>query len=232
MSESNYELKSYLKELISWYSLEQVHTSLDLICKEEFAFLKKLYAPNVTSVPKRVVVASSSSATDASGSVPVPATDASGSVPGSVPMPAPIPLEQQEEPKLRPDAKVRVVKKPTQDATPLVAVTPAPTVTVPSPVVTQHESGLTDPKDLKKWQKEQEEKKKRELDAEGINPASLLTKENLQRWIVTEKKTYAAVAREYVGLPDSMVASAAKSFGIQSDTTKKRAMIAANKAKK
>ena len=217
MSESNYELKSYLKELISWYSLEQVHTSLDLICKEEFAFLKKLYAPNVTSVPKRVVVASSSSATDASGSVPLP---------------VPVPLEQQEEPKLRPDAKVRVVKKPTEDATPLVAVTPAPTVTVPPPVVTQHESGLTDPKDLKKWQKEQEEKKKRELDAEGINPASLLTKENLQRWIVTEKKTYAAVAREYVGLPDSMVASAAKSFGIQSDTTKKRAMIAATKGKK
>lgn len=220
-------LKDHLKELISWYSLEQVHTTLDLICKEEFAFLKKLYAPNMTSVPKRVVVASSSSATDASGSVPGPATDASGSVPGSVP----VPLEQQEEPKLRPDAKVRVVKKPTQDTTPLVAVTPAPTVTVPSPVVT-HESGLTDPKDLKKWQKEQEEKKKRELDAEGINPASLLTKENLQRWIVEEKKTYAAVAREYVGLPDSMVASAAKSFGIQSDTTKKRAMIAATKGKK
>ena len=228
MSESNYELKSYLKELISWYSLEQVHTTLDLICKEEFAFLKKLYAPNVTSVPKRVVVASSSSATDASGSVPGPATDASGSLPGSVP----VPLEQQEEPKLRPDAKVRVLKKPTQDATPLVAVTPAPTVTVPVTVPVQHESGLTDPKDLKKWQKEQEEKKKRELDAEGINPASLLTKENLQRWIVTEKKTYAAVAREYVGLPDSMVASAAKSFGIQSDTTKKRAMIAATKGKK
>jgi len=214
-------LKDHLKELISWYSLEQVHTTLDLICKEEFAFLKKLYAPTTTtSVPKRVVVAPSPSPATAS----VPATDASGSVP--------VPLEQQEEPKLRPDAKVRVVKKPTEDATPFVAVTPAPTVTVPSPVVTQHESGLTDPKDLKKWQKEQEEKKKRELDAQNINPASLLTKENLQRWIVEEKKTYAAVAREYVGLPDSMVASAAKSFGIQSDTTKKRAMIAATKGKK
>ena len=218
-------LKDHLKELISWYSLEEVHTSLDLICKEEFAFLKKLYA-QTTSVPKRVVVASAS-VTDASGSVP--ATDASG----SVPLPAPIPLEQQEEPKLRPDAKVRVVKKPTQDATPLVAVTPAPRVTVPVTVPVQHESGLTDPKDLKKWQKEQEEKKKRELDAEGINPASLLTKENLQRWIVTEKKTYAAVAREYVGLPESMVASSAKKFGILSQTAIRRGMIvASNKAKK
>lgn len=206
-------LKDHLKELISWYSLEQVHTSLDLICKEEFAFLKKLYAPNTTtSVPKRVVVAAAAPVMDASGSAP---------------------LEQQEEPKLRPDAKVRVVKKPTQDATPLVTVTPAPTVTVPVTVPVQHESGLTDPKDLKKWQKEQEEKKKRELDAEGINPASLLTKENLQRWIVTEKKTYAAVAREYVGLPESMVASSAKKFGILSQTAIRRGMIvASNKAKK
>lgn len=212
-------LKDYLKELISWYSLEQVHTSLDLICKEEFAFLKKLYAPTVTSVSKRVTDASGSSA-PVTSSVP----DASG---------VPFPVPEQQEQKLRPDAKVRVVKKPTEDSpfvvTPVLAPAPVP---APVPLPTQHESGLTDPKDLKRWQKEQEEKKKRELDAQNINPASLLTKENLQRWIVEEKKTYAAVAREYVGLPDSMVASAAKSFGIQSDTTKKRAMIAATKGKK
>lgn len=202
--ESDSDLKWYLKELVSWYSLQEVHAAVDELCKEEFAFLKKLYAPSVT-VPKKV----SAAATDASGSVSAP-------------------LEQQEEPKLRPDAKVRVVKKPTADATPLVSASDASGTTL----TVQHESGLTDPKDLKKWQKEQEEKKKRELDAQGINPASLLTKENLQRWIVEEKKTYAAVAREYVGLPDSMVASSAKSFGIQSDTTKKRALIAANKSKK
>lgn len=186
MSDSD-DLKWNLKELVSWYSLEEVHAAVDELCKEEYAFLKKLYAPTV--VVKKAVA------------------------------PAPAAALDQEEPKLRPDAKVRVVKKGTE----------VPPVQAPQ---TQHESGLTDPKDLKKWQKEQEEKKKRELDAQGINPASLLTKENLQRWIVDEKKTYAAVAREYVGLPDSMVASSAKSFGIQSDTTKKRAMIAASKSKK
>ena len=196
--DSDSDLKWYLKELVSWYSLQEVHAALDEMCKEEFAFLKKLYAPALT-VKKVAVLAS-----------------AAASVPH-------VSQEEQEEPKLRPDAKVRVVKKGLE-ATPLVVVTPAPTA--------HHESGLTDPKDLKKWQKEQEEKKKRELDAQGINPASLLTKENLQRWIVDEKKTYAAVAREYVGLPDSMVASSAKSFGIQSDTTRKRALIAANRAKK
>jgi len=73
------------------------------------------------------------------------------------------------------------------------------------------------------------------LDAQGVNPASLLTKENLQRWIIDEKKTYAAVARDYIGLPDSMIASSAKSFGIQSDASKKRLLkntIAAVKGKK
>jgi len=207
MSESD-DLKWYLKELVSWYSLQEVHAAVDELCKEEFAFLKKLYAPSVT-VPKKVV----SPAPLALAAAPAPVLE----------------QEQEQEQKLRPDAKVRVVKKPTADATPLVAVTPAPSASLP----TQHESGLTDPKDLKKWQKEQEDKKKRELDAQGINPASLLTKENLQRWIVEEKKTYAAVAREYVGLPESMVASSAKKFGIQSHTTIRRGMIvAANKAKK
>lgn len=191
MSESE-ELKWNLKELVSWYSLQEVHAALEELCKEEYAFLKKLYAP--TLAVKKVVPAPQPQVT--------------------------LEVEQEQEQKLRPDAKVRVVKKG------LEAPAPAPTPT------THHESGLTDSKDLKKWQKEQEDKKKRELDAQGINPASLLTKENLQRWIVEEKKTYAAVAREYVGLPDSMVASSAKSFGIQSDTTRKRALIAASKSKK
>jgi hypothetical protein len=204
MSDYTYTLKDHVRELVSWYSLQEVHAVVDELCKEEFAFLKKLYAPTLTVSKKSA-----------------PVSDASGS---SLALE---PLASQEEPKLRPDAKVRVVKKGLEAPVPAPAPAPAP-----SSSLTQHESGLTDPKDLKKWQKEQEEKKKRELDAQGINPASLLTKENLQRWIVEEKKTYAAVAREYVGLPDSMVASSAKSFGIQSDTTKKRAMIAANKSKK
>jgi len=220
MSDYPYTLKDHVRELVSWYSLQEVHATVDELCKEEYAFLKKLYAP--TTMPKN----GSGRVSDASGSAP--ARDVSGSAPArDVSGAAPLALEQQEEPKLRPDTKVRVVKKPTAEATP-----PASAPAAQQQPLTQHESGLTDPKDLKKWQKEQEEKKKRELDAQGINPASLLTKENLQRWIVEEKKTYAAVAREYVGLPDSMVSSSAKSFGIQSDTTKKRALIAANKSKK
>jgi hypothetical protein len=135
-------------------------------------------------------------------------------------------IPRPESQKLRGDAKVRVVKKPCETEAPAVAVALASATHV-----AHAESGFSDPKDIKKWQKEQEDKKKRELDAQGINPASLLTKENLQKWIVDDKKTFAFVAREYVGLPDSMVASSAKSFGIQSENSKRRAMIAAGKRK-
>ena len=215
------DLKSYLRQTVAMYGFQAVHQSFQEICKEDYDFLKTLY--EVT--PHKVLKA-----------------------PSPPPVSAPTQEEAQEEiprpetQKLRGDAKVRIVKKPTapEDLPPLtqtIAVSsPAP---APAPAQTQNtqhtqhtESGLIDPKDIKKWQKEQEDKKKRELDALGINPASLLTKENLQKWVVDEKKTFAAVARDYVGLPDSMVSSAAKSYGIQSETSKRRAIIAASKGRK
>jgi hypothetical protein len=47
MEEYQISLKDYLKELIGWYSLEEVHTCLEEICKEEFDFLKRLYSAKV-----------------------------------------------------------------------------------------------------------------------------------------------------------------------------------------
>ena len=214
------DLKGNLRHAISLYGLEAVYTTFQEICKEDYDFLKKLYeVPQAHKVLK----------------APTP------------PAPAPVPVQEtpveEEIPrpeKLR-DAKVRVVKKPALEEVCQLPQVPQVTqatlntsftqsVTIPT-TSTHTESGLVDPKDIKKWQKDQEDKKKRELDAQGINPASLLTKENLQKWIVDEKKTFAAVARDHVGLPDSMVSSAAKSYGIQSETSKRRAIIAASKRK-
>ena len=217
------DLKANLRQAISWYGLEVVYNGLHEICKEDYEFLKKLY-----DVPQGKVLKAPSPPAPA----PAPAQE-------------PSPEAKEEEiprPEKLKDAKVRVVKKPTSPEdlaniplthTTHTTHTPPVTQSVTSALVQgQHtESGFTDPKDIKKWQKEQEDKKKRELDAQGINPASLLTKENLQKWIVEEKKTFAAVARDYVGLPDSMVSSAAKSYGIQSETSKRRAIIAASKRK-
>jgi len=198
MEESQMSLKDYLKELIGWYSLEEVHTCLEEICKEEFDFLKRLYS---AKVPK-------TSQLQTQQQVQVQQAQ-----------------QSQKHTPLRADTKVVVVKQ--QEA----QQEQSESQQQPQSQQQVHNvSGLSDPKDIKKWQKEQEEKKKRELDAQGINPASLLTKENLERWILQEKKTYAAVARDYVGLPESMISSSAKSFNIQSETTKKRAAMIAAKA--
>ena len=196
-------LKDYLKELIGWYSLEEVHTCLEEICKEEFDFLKRLYSAKVQKTSQV------QQAQQPQAQVQQVQQAQQSQV-----------QQSQKHTPLRADTKVVVVKQPEAQQ---------PEAQLEAQQV-HNVSGLSDPKDIKKWQKEQEEKKKRELDAQGINPASLLTKENLERWILQEKKTYAAVAREYVGLPESMISSSAKSFNIQSETTKKRAALIAAKA--
>ena len=204
MEESQISLKDYLKELIGWYTLEEVHTCLEEICKEEFDFLKRLYS---AKVPKTSQVQAQQQVQQQVQQVQVQQAQ-----------------QSQKHTPLRADTKVVVVKQPEAQQE------QSEPQQQPQPQQVHNVSGLSDPKDIKKWQKEQEEKKKRELDAQGINPASLLTKENLERWILQEKKTYAAVARDYVGLPESMISSSAKSFNIQSETTKKRAALIAAKA--
>ena len=228
-----YSAKSYLRHTIGMFGIEAVHTALDELCKEEYNYLKKIYGKEAQQEAK-VQQAKAQEAQEPQ--------QAQQGQEEEIPRP--------ENQKIRSDTRVRIVKKPAQDepsnTVPVVQLPVVPALQAPVvqpvplvqpvpvvPVVQQHtESGLTDPQDIKRWQRDQEDKKKRELDAQGINPASLLTKENLHRWIVEEKKTFAAVAREYVGLPDSMVSSAAKSHGIQSETSKRRSMIAASKSKR
>jgi hypothetical protein len=220
MEESQMSLKDYLKELIGWYSLEEVHTCLEEICKEEFDFLKRLYSAKVQKTSQ----------------VQQPEVQQVQQVQQAQQVQLQQVQQSQKHTPLRADTKVVVVKQPEAQHEQSEPESQQPQSQQPQSQQPQSQqqvhnvSGLSDPKDIKKWQKEQEEKKKRELDAQGINPASLLTKENLERWILQEKKTYAAVARDYVGLPESMISSSAKSFNIQSETTKKRAALIAAKA--
>jgi hypothetical protein len=201
--------------------MEAVYTSLTQVMKEDYEFLQKFY---------------SSSLAPSSGAAPAPAPTtvlkkkvAKKSTPVAA---APALQEDQEAPRIRADTKVRVVKKPTdpQDL-PSAPVTIAQNVQPDAQVFVHAESGLRNPQDQKKWQKEQEDKKMRDLRATGVNPASLLTEANLRKWVEEEKKTFAFIAREYVGLSDGVVAAEAKKYGLQSDTSKRRAMIAANKAR-
>jgi hypothetical protein len=183
------------------------------IYRDDYAFLQKLYAKE--PVKKTV---------EASAPAPVPVQEALSQEP-----------VVQEAPKIRSDTKVRIVKKaasPQDLPAPTVEVPVAAITLVPSAPVVHTESGMRDPKDIKKWQKEQEDAKAAELRAKGINPASLLTEANMRKWVVDEKKTFAAIAREYVGLSDAVISSEAKKYGLQSDIAKRRAAIlGAKKAK-
>jgi len=216
-------LKGNLRFLIASTSSEEVYNTLTQIFKEDYAFLQKLYGK--VEVPKRVTAV-----VEAPSIIPAGFPGPVVIVAPSAPVQAAEPV--QEAPKIRADTKVRIVKKPTASTDLPPAVLAPPIVASSSTPVVHTESGLRDPKDIKKWQKEQEDKKAAELRVAGINPVSLLTEANMRKWVVDEKKTFAAIAREYVGLSDGVIASEAKKYGLQSDVAKRRAAImGAKKAK-
>ena len=82
-----------------------------------------------------------------------------------------------------------------------------------------------DSKEQKQWQKDQEDAKRRENEANGLTHANILTRENLKKWIEEEGKTYAWVAREKAGCPETQVAATAQMMGIKSKITKRRGMM-------
>ncbi len=58
-------------------------------------------------------------------------------------------------------------------------------------------------------------KKHDELVSQGIKPSSLLTKENLARWL-GEGKSYQRIAREHVGLNETIISHTASRYGLSS----------------
>ena len=119
-------------------------------------------------------------------------------------------LPLPENIKVLANTKIRIIKK-----------SPEPPVEPPV------EPPRMNSKDLKAWQKEQEGKKLAELQKAGVVPETLLTAENIKKWIEEEKHTFAFVAREYLGLPEARVAEFAKEHGVKSSISKKRAILSA-----
>jgi len=200
-------VKQELRCLLASYSPKQVHVALLEIFKEDYEFLSSLYgsAPQPVRAHKR----------KASPSAPVVAEAE--------------PVVAEESLKVTPGTKIRIVKKEEvvpaeqeqddQEEEEELAPEPKP-------------SKFRSPKEVRNWQKENEEKKYAELMSQGIVPESLLTQENLKKWLEKEDRTYAYIARELVGVSEGVVSSTAQKFGLKSSVNKKRAMIAANKVKK
>jgi hypothetical protein len=67
----------------------------------------------------------------------------------------------------------------------------------------------------KRIHKETVKKKHDELVSQGIKPSSLLTKENLTKWL-GEGKSYQRIAREHVGLNETIISHTASRYGLSS----------------
>lgn len=87
--------------------------------------------------------------------------------------------------------------------------------------VTEKVNHFRDPKEMKEFQKNAVETKRKENEAAGLTPSHFLTKENLRQWIEEEGKTYAWVAREKAGCPETHVAAQAQMMGMKSRISKK-----------
>jgi hypothetical protein len=87
--------------------------------------------------------------------------------------------------------------------------------------VTEKINHFRDPKEMKEFQRNAVEARRKENEAAGLIPSDFLTKENLRQWIEEEGKTYAWVAREKAGCPETQVAAQAQMMGLKSRISKK-----------
>lgn len=134
--------------------------------------------------------------------------------------------EKQKKPRKQHVKKVKFnspTPVPVLVAEPVVSETPqVKDVIVMAPVDRQV---FRDPKEVKAFQKASEEAKHKENLTAGIEISHVLTKDNLKKWVEDEGRTYAWVAREKAGCPDTQVAAMAQMMGIKSGISKRRGIV-------
>ncbi len=120
----------------------------------------------------------------------------------------------------------KVVKKSQIRAAPVPSPEPVATL-APAPTPAQEplqdtlkvsdevKPKFRDPKEVKAWQKAEEEKKKQELRSRGIKTKDVLTRDNLAKWL-SEGYTYARIAREEGGCSEQLVSQIARGYGLSS----------------
>jgi hypothetical protein len=190
-----------LRELSAKHCYVDLHKELLGLMKEEYTALNEFFADVEKKPRQRRTVAQAQ--------------------PVAVPVTEPEPAETQDAGlpgKMLANTKIRIVKK---------AFSEPPSEPQPVEQPQSQEKPRMNSKELKAWQREQEAKKLAELKISGIAPESLLTAENIKRWIEDEHRTFAYVAREYVGMPEDKVADFAKGHGVKSTISKKRAILSA-----
>jgi hypothetical protein len=196
------------------YSALDIHTALHSIFEEDYAFYQSIFSSQVAQIGVQTSVQTTQPAPQ-----PEPAPQPQ---PASQPQQPPL-TQTPELPKITPSTKIRIVKKPAPE--PEAAQEQAQPPVQDDTKVAERERKAT----IKKEQAEKEAEKHAELVSKGVDPETLLTKDNLKKWVDTDGLTYTQIARDHVGLSSNQIAAVAKGFGIQSPIVKKRAMIVARR---
>lgn len=207
-------LKQSLRELIAEHGVREVYTTLNEYMRQEYTFLTEVFGPKVSSVPMILQESIHYIKHDIKHDTKVPPKNIKVKV-----------RKAQEEPS----SVAGVISVPVPVAVPVLApVLAAVPVPVPVPVhietetETELEKKFRNPLEVKAYQKAAMDAKHAELTAAGIKGETLLTKENLTQWLLSEGHTYAWISREKTGCPESKVAEVARTLGIKSAITRRR----------
>lgn len=197
-------IRQDIRELIAKYGIQAVHAELQAEMKEMYSFLRQFYEP-----PKNNLV------------IPVGET-----IPDRIVTPhfKPITVVLPDVPSL----ELATGQKHEHQSTDEVADDRVALEEHHDPslkeVIVQAKSEMTKQfntgeKFSKAKHREEVLKKHKEFTEKGIRPESLLTKENLAKWL-GEGMSYMRIAREQTGVHENEIATIAKTFGLQSDIKK------------
>lgn len=203
-----------LRALIATHGYEKVHAGLQECMRQDYEFLTRMFVPVQLQLEPQTQVQPQPQV-QPQVLAPQPQVQPQVLAPQTQPQVEPEPLTAAKVKNMKVTVKKAVVEPPTQA----------------EPVQEQEPSKFRSPAEVKEFQRQAVEKKHLELEAQGISSSSILTKENLTKWIDEEGNTYAWVAREKAGCSEEEVSTIAKSFGILSRASKKRGMLIAQKKK-
>ena len=192
-------IRSDLRQLIAKYGVSAVHNELQAEMRDTYQFLRQIYEP-----PKNNLV------------IPV-----SNTIPDRIATPLHKPVTSAFDILMPPHLDLSEPDDSSVDIPPEVLMEAQPVDQTLKQVIIQakEEMKQTGEKFTKAKHREQVQKKYKELTEKGIKPESLLTKENLSKWL-SEGMSYMRIAREQVGLPENEISAIAKTFGLQSDIKK------------
>ena len=115
-------------------------------------------------------------------------------------------------------SQIRAVAAPAPEPVPVATLAPTPTqepLQDTLKVSDEVKPKFRDPKEVKAWQKAEEEKKKQDLRSRGIKTKDVLTRDNLAKWL-SEGYTYARIAREEGGCSEQLVSQISRGYGLSS----------------